>query len=71
MAIVHRTQTFMAIKKEVMFTMIVMMAKRIMIIKEATVNEIAQVNEMLSIGFSGNLESITCMINLLHLEMKA
>ena len=26
---------------------------------------------MLNIGFSGNLESITCMISLLHLEMKA
>ena len=37
MAIVKRTQTLMAIMKEVMFTMIVMMAKRVMIIKEATV----------------------------------
>ena len=71
MAIVKRTQTLMAIMEGVMFTMIVMMAKRVMIIKGATVNEIAQVNEMLSIGFSGNLESITCMISLLHLEMKA
>ena len=71
MAIVKRTQTLMAIMKEVMFTMIVMMAKRVMIIKEATVNEIAQVDEMLNIGFSGNLASITSMISLLHLEMKA
>ena len=46
MPIVKRTQALMAIMKEVMFTMIVMMAKRVMIMKEATVNETAQVNEI-------------------------